>query len=252
MVTKGSDGAIVWTDDDRIEHVAPEFQGAKAQLQGGKIIYLDTQGKIEAELKPNLAIEGTQTGVLEIRPDVASPLIKMANTGRSLAIPLFVDITPIDNGQMVSISFSNDGPLAITSRMVLSVPQSVEIVEFDPFNTGINLSTLGSIVTYNIFDPSRTAAAQDRSMLGVPLLNALNAYGYGHEAGKLTHIPKDGGNGTVYLTTSQVVGTELATVSVGAISVSCTSGDLKIVRPLTRADLLMYQGVLVGVAGLSS
>jgi hypothetical protein len=241
--TQQADGSITWYDGEGKERTVPEFRGIEPQLRSGKVIYNDARGEA-AEFKPNLIVSGEQTGVFVARADIAARLIKSANTGDALEIPIFVDTRKIDNSQTVTVRFSPDNGLASLSRMVIDLPEAADLLVYSPFNTGETVAVEGlSIFSY--YDPVR--ATDGAHALLSPLMKSVFIYGFGVSGGHVD-VKKD-----FTLTATQRVGKKIATASAGEISASCASADNSVSTILRPAEnLLTDNGVPIGIIEVAS
>ena len=241
--TQQADGSITWYDGEGKERTVPEFRGIEPQLRSGKVIYNDARGEA-AEFKPNLIVSGEQTGVFVARADIAARLIKSANTGDALEIPIFVDTRSIDDNENVIVSFSPDSGMASLSRMVIDLPEPADLLVYNPFNTGEAALVEGlSIYTYAV----RTWSVDGAGTLLTPLLNSVVIYGFGSSAGHLD-LTKN-----LSLAKQQRIGKKIATASAGEISASCTSADHTVSKSLRASEnLLTDNGVPVGIIEVGS
>jgi hypothetical protein len=220
-----AESGIVWNAGNGEQLAVPTIPGLTATLADGKAIYVANSGnpyglKSQAyagEFKPNLVLEqpeGTerQTGVAVLVGPVAGKLTREAHNSGQFRMAIPIDLRSQQGNVTVS---SGIGPNASIPRVAVEILQEANIVEGNPYNEGAFATVEDhQAVNYEIGDYSMFNDPPNSVPDGQEL-TYVHLYAYGSD-GHLIDVTHD-----LHLTKPVEVGTPIAKVSAGKVSIGC-------------------------------
>ena len=162
---QGKDGALVYTTEKGEVLNVPQIEGLRVSLQATKdgqqkVVYAALEQnpygmspeEYAGEYKPNVEVQGIQTGGVVLKAPVVLKLIddKLATIPEQKdkwTIPLPIDISTINTKDLISISFSKDNPVGL-SVCKISFGRNLTAVNIIPSSTSLEVLNGDQYTTY--------------------------------------------------------------------------------------------------------